>query len=102
MEQAHLPLRSWQDIGHYWLFIEGALPGVPIPIGANALEHAADEAFAELRIHEVPRIWLQLIARKDADGAGSKSHRKGRRAHGVHAEEITLRHSRSLCASEDH
>jgi ubiquinone/menaquinone biosynthesis C-methylase UbiE len=67
MEQAHLPLRSWQDIGHYWLFIEGALPGVPIPIGADALEHAADEAFAELGIHEVPRIWLQLIARKDPD-----------------------------------
>jgi SAM-dependent methyltransferase len=67
LEQAHLPLRSWQDIGHYWLFIEGALPGVPIPVGADALEHAAGEAFAELGIHDVPRIWLQLIARKDAD-----------------------------------
>src|SRR5260221_232296 len=67
MEEAQMPLRSWQDIGRYWLFIEGALPGVPIPVGADALEHAAGEAFAELGIHEVPRIWLQLIARKDAD-----------------------------------
>jgi ubiquinone/menaquinone biosynthesis C-methylase UbiE len=67
MEEAQMPLRSWQDIGRYWLFIEGALPGVPIPVGADALEHAAGEAFAELGIHEVPRIWLQLVARKDAD-----------------------------------
>ena len=67
MEEAQMPLRSWQDIGRYWLFIEGALPGVPIPAGADALEHAAGEAFAELGIHEVPRIWLQLVARKDAD-----------------------------------
>src|SRR5262249_962329 len=47
LEVAQLPLRAWQDIGRYGLFIEGALPGVPIPIGADALEHAAAEAFAE-------------------------------------------------------
>ena len=61
-EEAQMPLRSWQDIGRYWLFIEGALPGVPIPVGADALEHAAAEAFAELHITEVPRIWLQMVA----------------------------------------
>ena len=61
-EEALMPLRSWQDIGRYWLFIEGALPGVPIPIGAEALEQAAAEAFAELNITEVPRIWMQLVA----------------------------------------
>ena len=64
MEEALMPLRSWQDIGRYWLFIEGALPGVPIPIGAQALEYAAAEAFEELGIADVPRIWLQLVARK--------------------------------------
>jgi ubiquinone/menaquinone biosynthesis C-methylase UbiE len=67
LEEALMPLRSWQDIGRYWLFIEGALPGVPIPIGADALEHAAAEAFAELSISEVPRIWMQLVARKAED-----------------------------------
>ncbi len=68
MEVAQMPLRAWQDIGRYWLFIEGALPGVPIPIGADALEHAAAEAFAELGINNVPRIWLQLITQRvDAD-----------------------------------
>lgn len=61
MEIALMPLRAWQDIGRYWLFIEGALPGVPIPLGADALEYAAAEAFQELGITEVPRIWLQLV-----------------------------------------
>jgi ubiquinone/menaquinone biosynthesis C-methylase UbiE len=69
MEVAQMPLRAWQDIGRYWLFIEGALPGVPIPIGADALEYAAAEAFAELGIEYVPRIWLQLVTqRAEAQG----------------------------------
>ena len=62
LEQAMLPVRSWQDIGRYWLFIEGALPGVPIPVGADALEYGAAEAANELQITEVPRNWLQLVA----------------------------------------
>lgn len=65
-ETALMPLRAWQDIGRYWLFIEGALPGVPIPIGADALEHSAAEAMAELNITEVPRIWLQMVAQQTA------------------------------------
>lgn len=65
-ETALMPLRAWQDIGRYWLFIEGALPGVPIPIGADALEHSAAEAMAELSITEVPRIWLQIVAQHSA------------------------------------
>lgn len=63
-ETAQMPLSSWQDIGRYWLFIEGALPGVPIPLGAEALATAAEQAFDELGITEVPRVWLQLIAEK--------------------------------------
>jgi len=66
MEVAQMPLRAWQDIGRYWLFIEGALPGVPIPIGADALEHAAAEAFDDLQIDYVPRIWLQLVTQRVA------------------------------------
>lgn len=64
LEEALMPLRSWQDIGRYWLFIEGALPGVPIPIGADALAHAAEESFAELNLDDVPRIWLQLVGQR--------------------------------------
>jgi hypothetical protein len=63
-ETAQMPLSSWQDIGRYWLFIEGALPGVPIPIGADALSNAAVQAFEELGLTYVPRVWLQMVAQK--------------------------------------
>jgi hypothetical protein len=66
LELALLPLQAVQDIGHYRLFIAGALPGSPIPIGAEALEWAAAEAAWELDITEVPRIWLQLLAQRGA------------------------------------
>ena len=55
---------AWCDIGHYWLFIEGALPGVPLPLGAAALAAAVYQAGQELGISATPRNWLQLIASK--------------------------------------
>ena len=60
------PLRAIQDIGRYSLFIQGALPGVELPIGAEALAAAAAAAFADLHLEFVPRKWLQLIARRTA------------------------------------
>lgn len=66
LEVAQLPLQAWQDIGHYSLFIEGALPGVPLPLGAEALEAAAADTFAELGLAYVPRIWLQLVMQRVA------------------------------------
>jgi ubiquinone/menaquinone biosynthesis C-methylase UbiE len=59
-----IPLDAWRDIGHYWLFIEGALPGVPLPLGAAALESAVYQAGEEMGISATPRNWLQLIATK--------------------------------------
>ena len=64
VETCQMPLRAWQDIGRYSLFIEGALKGVPVPIGADALEAAAARAFEDLGIHAVPRNWLQMVSRK--------------------------------------
>ncbi|HLJ80495.1 MAG TPA: class I SAM-dependent methyltransferase [Ktedonobacterales bacterium] len=58
------PLSAVQDIGRYSLFIEGALPGVPVPIGADALAAAAALAFDDLHLECVPRKWLQLVARR--------------------------------------
>ncbi len=63
-EVALMPLQAWQDIGRYWLFIDGALPGVPIPLGADALEYGAAQAFEELQLTDVPRVWLQIVAQK--------------------------------------
>lgn len=59
-----IPLDAWRDLGRYWLFIEGALPGVPLQLGATALEKAVYEAGEEMGIDGTPRNWLQLIATK--------------------------------------
>ncbi|HZO74018.1 MAG TPA: class I SAM-dependent methyltransferase [Ktedonobacteraceae bacterium] len=59
---AQISLDAWRDIGQYWLFIEGALPGVPLSLGAAALKSAVYQAGEELALTQVPRIWLQLVA----------------------------------------
>ena len=48
LELAMLPLQAVRDIGRYRLFIARALPGIPIPIGAEALAWAMGEAAREL------------------------------------------------------
>ena len=53
-----------RDLGQYWLFIRGALPGVPTALGAAALGATVYETCQELGLAEVPRRWLQIIARK--------------------------------------
>ena len=59
-----ISLDAWRDLGQYWLFIEGALPGVPLALGAAALEVAVYQAGEEMGISETPRNWLQLVACK--------------------------------------
>jgi len=66
LELAHLPVQAVRDIGRYRLFIAGALPGIPVPIGAEALAWAAGEAARELNVTQVPRLWLQLLAQRQA------------------------------------
>lgn len=53
-----------RDLGHYWLFIQGALPGAPLELGAAALGTTVYETSQELGMTEVPRMWLQIVARK--------------------------------------
>lgn len=59
-----MPLDGWRDLGQYWLFIEGALPGVPLAQAAQALGTAVYQVGEELQITEVPRTWLQMVAIK--------------------------------------
>jgi ubiquinone/menaquinone biosynthesis C-methylase UbiE len=63
-EQAIVTVDSYRDIGHYWLFIEGALPGIPLAVGAEALGISVYQAGEELGLTEIPRNWLQLVAHK--------------------------------------
>jgi ubiquinone/menaquinone biosynthesis C-methylase UbiE len=63
-EQVNISVDAWRDLGHYWLFIEGALPGAPLGFAAAALEKAVYQAGQELGLAEVPRMWLQIVATK--------------------------------------
>lgn len=66
-EEVMVPVRAMQDICHYPLFIAGVLPGVSVEIAAEALTHGAAEAARKLSTDQAPRMWLQLIARRDAE-----------------------------------
>lgn len=55
---------AWGDLGQYWLFIEGALPGIPLAYGAAALKAAVYQAGDEVGVTEVLRLWLQIVATK--------------------------------------
>lgn len=63
-QNAAVPLDAWRDLGQYWLFIEGALPGAPLACGAAALKNAVYQTGQELDLTEVPRTWLQIVATK--------------------------------------
>jgi ubiquinone/menaquinone biosynthesis C-methylase UbiE len=61
-EDVPISLEAWKDLGQYWLFIEGALPGAPLAFGADALGAAVYQVGEELGLTEVSRTWLQIVA----------------------------------------
>jgi ubiquinone/menaquinone biosynthesis C-methylase UbiE len=63
-ERVTITLDGLRDLGRYWLFIEGALPGAPLTIGAVALGSTVYEVGQELGMTGVPRMWLQVVAVK--------------------------------------
>jgi|SRR5579875_1199164 ubiquinone/menaquinone biosynthesis C-methylase UbiE len=63
-EEAIMTVESYHDIGQYWLFIQGALPGVPLALGAAALGTTVYQVGEELHLTDIPRNWLQLVAYK--------------------------------------
>lgn len=62
-EVALMTCESWQDISHYSEFVKGALPGIPVEIGARILKRTVAQAFQELKMDALPRNWLQVVAR---------------------------------------
>jgi ubiquinone/menaquinone biosynthesis C-methylase UbiE len=60
-----MTLKGFEDIGEYSLFIEGAMPGVPLEAGSEALKHGARAAFDELGLKTSPRNWLLIVASKN-------------------------------------
>jgi len=61
-----LPIESLEDISEFSMFIEGALPGVPLPVASQALKEGVRAAARERGISSLPRNWLQVIARVPA------------------------------------
>ena len=57
-----MPPESLEDIGRFSLFIEGALPGVPLEEGAKALKEGLKRAIEETGLDTVPRNWLEGVA----------------------------------------
>jgi SAM-dependent methyltransferase len=53
---------SLQDIGRFSLFIEGALPGIPLEQASEALQQGLARALDETGLGGVPRNWLQCVA----------------------------------------
>ena len=62
-EEVQVSIDGWLDISHYSMFAEGALPGIPIEIGAAVLKDAVLQALKELHAEFIPRTWLQVVAR---------------------------------------
>jgi ubiquinone/menaquinone biosynthesis C-methylase UbiE len=63
-QEKRVSCQGWEDLSEFSMFIEGALPGVPLEIGMEALKIGVRQAFEELRLQTVPRIWLQVVARR--------------------------------------
>jgi ubiquinone/menaquinone biosynthesis C-methylase UbiE len=57
-----LPPAAFADIGRFSLFIEGALPGVPLEQGSEALQVGLARALDEMPFAALPRYWLEVIA----------------------------------------
>ncbi len=57
-----MPTESLEDIGRFSLFIEGALPGVPLEEGASALKEGLRRTMDETGMRSVQRNWLECVA----------------------------------------
>jgi ubiquinone/menaquinone biosynthesis C-methylase UbiE len=67
LQEVTLSPESLEDIGQFSLFVQGALPQVPLELGADALAQAVRKAMVDAKIEGgVPRFWLQFTARVPA------------------------------------
>ena len=67
LHEVVLSPESLEDIGQFALFVQGAMPRVPLALGADALAQAVRPAMRDAKIvGGVPRFWLQFIARAPA------------------------------------
>jgi ubiquinone/menaquinone biosynthesis C-methylase UbiE len=63
-QEKELNCQAWEDISEFSMFIEGALPGVPLEVGMEALKVGVRQALEEMKLQAVSRVWLQIVARR--------------------------------------
>ena len=64
VQPTDVPLEGWVDISRYEDFVAGAMPGVPLEQGSEALRESVKQTFQELGLQSVPRNWLTMVAQK--------------------------------------
>lgn len=68
LSEVPIPREGWEAICHYWLFLDGAMPGVDSSIANPILIMALQAAFPKWPTDTWPddwtRVWVQLIAQK--------------------------------------
>ncbi len=68
LSEIPIPREGWEAICHYWLFLDGAMPGVDPSIANPILIMALRAAFPKWPTDTWPknwtRVWVQLIAQK--------------------------------------
>jgi ubiquinone/menaquinone biosynthesis C-methylase UbiE len=62
LDPVDVPLEGWLGISEFSDFIQGALPGVPLPEACQVLQEAVSQIFQELKLQAVPRLWLHTVA----------------------------------------
>ena len=64
MAEMPVPLEGWVDISRYEDFVAGAMPGVPLDQGSEALQEGVRQTFKDMGLEFVPRNWLSVVAQK--------------------------------------
>ncbi len=64
LQEKQLSCQAWEDLSEFSMFIQGALPGVSLEVGMEALKVGVRQAFQELRLQTVSRNWLQVVAHR--------------------------------------
>ncbi len=62
IDKVLVPIEGWLDISSFEDFITGTMPGVPLDKARDALQRGVQQAFSELKIKNVVRNWLDVVA----------------------------------------
>ena len=62
VQTVQVPVQGWVDISAFEDFITGVMPGVPLDKASAALRSGVKQTFSELKVDQMPRNWLDVVA----------------------------------------